>query len=72
MIGLQTYTWRGKTYKTIAGLHNAMRKLWPGTGMSFCEKRCYLRDDAHEYAFNRKFDTRGNSIIGKDPVVRNR
>lgn len=29
------YQWRGKTYKTLGGLHNAALKVYPSCGLSF-------------------------------------
>lgn len=40
---LPTYTWCGKTYKTIRGLHTAMLKAYPGSALSFDRDTLYLR-----------------------------
>lgn len=36
------YTWRGKSYKTIRGLHNALLKAYPSCALSFGQGEMHL------------------------------
>ena len=64
MLTLTTYTWRGKTYKTNAGLFRATIKAYPGTSQSFDKDAMYLRERGGiAKRFKRSFDAQHNSII---------
>jgi hypothetical protein len=67
---LGTYTWRGKTYKTIAGLHDRALKYYPRCSVSFDKDNFVVRGRNAEKTvylyFNRTFDTNGNSIIATE------
>jgi hypothetical protein len=66
---LPNYTWRGKTYKTISGLHNAMLKHYPGTGISFDANACFLRQKGvSDFRFERKIID-GSSLISDTPIA---
>ena len=74
MTQLSTYTWRGKTYRTLRGLHN---KVWKthgeGASLSFGRDQMVVRiprpirggyDEVH---YPRTFDAEHNSVIAAEP-----
>ena len=69
-IMLPRYTWRGKTYKTIGGLHNRMLKDFPGTGMSFDKDHCVLSTKTESIWFDRTITAEGDSVISDEPKRR--
>lgn len=70
-IKLSTYTWRGRTYKTISGLFRAVEKLYRtpgGYGMNFeANAMCLRPRSGPTLRFLRTFDPSGNSIIAAEP-----
>lgn len=67
-ITLTPYRWRGKIYKTISGLHNAMMKKGYGafTSISFDAGACYLRArSGSEHQFIRLIEDGVSEIADK-------
>ena len=66
------YVWRGKEYKTIGGLHNAMLRSYPSTSLSFGPDYCYLRaqEDRWQFKVERQDQPDGSrrSIISDQPA----
>jgi hypothetical protein len=71
---LSTYTWRGKTYSTLRGLHN---KVWKAHGqeaaLSFDRDHMVvriprpLRGGYDEVHYPRTLDVQGNSTVAAEP-----
>lgn len=68
---LSSYIWRGKTYKTLRGLHTAALKVYPHCALSFDADAMVLRfrhpDRTYAMTFARTFDEAHNSVIASEP-----
>lgn len=61
------YRWRGKSYKTIGGLHTAMLKLHPHTALGFDADAVVLRSrDGSEVRYAR---TLPDNLIADTPTT---
>jgi hypothetical protein len=66
---LPSYAWRGRVYKTLGRLHNAMLKTYPNTAISFDKCYCYLRTRTNaQIVFARSIDAAGVSQISTGPI----
>lgn len=66
---LKPYVWRGKTYKTLRGLHTAMLKIYPGA-LAFDQCAAYLRDRSTIPTTTRRFTrtiTNTANVIADNP-----
>jgi hypothetical protein len=68
---LSTYTWRGKTYKTITGLFKKIGSIYHtpgGYGMNFeADAMCLRPRTGPMLRFRRTFDADHNSVIADEP-----
>jgi len=63
------YVWRKRRYATIAGLHNAMLRVWPGTAISFVHDWCLLhKPDGTLLHFARGVCIEGEASIADSPT----
>ncbi len=71
-ITVGAYLWRGKTYKTIRGLHTAVLRVYPGCGLSFDKEAMVISTRASSASktyryFDRTFGADHVSIIADEP-----
>jgi hypothetical protein len=64
---LPTYTWRGKTYRSLGGLCRAVEKRHPGGAVSFGPQNMFVRVVGLEFSYKRRFIDCTDSLIADEP-----
>lgn len=68
-LSLPTYEWRGRTYKSLRGLHNAVKKAHPGCGLSFEEHfMVAIYPSGSAYRYRRRFRNNSHSDIAENYI----
>lgn len=67
MFVLPTYSWRGKTYKSLTPLCRSVMKKYPTAAVSFDRDFMYVRWFDGIVIYRRTFDAQGHSIIADAP-----